>query len=50
MEHDPHTGFIVAAYAITALVIVSMTVAILTDYRSLKKALTRFGDRGTERE
>lgn len=50
MEHDPHTGFIVAAYAVAGLVILSMIVAIVTDYRSLKKALARFGDRGADRE
>lgn len=50
IEHDPHTGFIVAAYAVAALVILGMTVAIVADYRGLKKALARFGAQGTERE
>ena len=49
MEHDPHTGFIVAAYAIAALVVASMVVAILVDHRSLKRQLRRFGDDGESR-
>lgn len=47
MEHDPHTGFILAAYAIAAVVIVAMIVAIVSDYWSLKRGLKRFGASGT---
>jgi hypothetical protein len=43
MEHDPHTGFILAAYAIAGVVIVSMIAVILSDYWSLKRSLKRFG-------
>ena len=43
MEHDPHTGFIVAAYILAFVVVASMIVAILSDYRSLKRSLRRFG-------
>ena len=43
MEHDPHSQFIFAAYAIAAVVIVSMIVAIVSDYWSLKRNLKRFG-------
>jgi heme exporter protein CcmD len=46
MDHDPHTGFILAAYTIAAVVIVSMIVAIVSDYWSLKRSLKRFGARG----
>ena len=49
MEHDPHTGFIVAAYGIAALVVATMVVAILLDHRSLKRQLRRFGDDGEGR-
>ena len=49
MEHDPHTGFIVAAYLIAAVVIVTMIVTILADHRSLKKSLKRFGAREADR-
>ena len=51
MEHDPHTGFIVAAYVVALVVIVSMIVAILSDHRTLKRNLRRFGparDRSSE--
>ena len=50
MEHDPHTGFIVAAYAIATLVVAAMVVAILVDHRTLKAGLKRFGARGLDRE
>ena len=50
MEHDPHTGFILAAYLVAAVVIGSMIVAIVTDYWSLKRSLKRFGARGRDRE
>ena len=50
MEHDPHTGFIVAAYVISAMVIVSMIVVIVTDGQALRHALLRFGTRGLDRE
>ena len=49
MEHAPHTGFIVAAYAIAAFVIATMIVTILADHRSLKRQLRRFGDDGERR-
>ncbi len=50
MEHDPHTGFIVAAYVISAVVIVSMIVVIVSDQRALRRSLKRFGARGLDRE
>lgn len=49
MEHDPHTGFIVTAYLIATVVIVTMIVTILVDHRALKKSLKRFGARGADR-
>lgn len=39
---NDHTGFIVAAYAITALAVFGMVAAIALDRRALKKALVRF--------
>lgn len=48
-EHDAHLGFIVAAYVVAAVVILSMIVATVSDYRSLKKSLARFGERGLDR-
>ncbi len=50
IEHSAHLGFIVAAYVVAAIVIVSMIVAIVSDYRSLKRGLARFGARGADRE
>lgn len=47
---DPHLGFIVAAYCIAGIVIGSMIGVIVTDYRSLKRSLRRFGERGLDRE
>jgi heme exporter protein CcmD len=49
MEHDPHTGFIVAAYIIATVVIVTMIVTILVDHRALKENLKRFGSRESDR-
>lgn len=49
MEHDPHTGFIIAAYAVAAAVVVSMIVVIVSDYRGLRRELRRFGSRGQDR-
>jgi heme exporter protein CcmD len=50
MAQDPHTGFIVAAYVVAGAVIVSMILAIVTDYRGLKRSLRKFGARGLDRE
>lgn len=50
MEHDPHTGFIIAAYTVAGVVVLSMILAIVTDYRTLKRHLARFGARGLDRE
>jgi Heme exporter protein D (CcmD). len=48
--HESHIGFIVAAYVVAAVVILSMIAATVRDYRSLKKSLGRFGARGLDRE
>ncbi len=50
MQHDPHIGFIVAAYVIAAIVVTSMIVVIATDYIGLRRDLSRFGARGRDRE
>ena len=49
MEHAPHTGFILAAYGIAVVVIVSMIVVIVSDHRALKRDLRRFGSRESDR-
>ena len=50
VAHDPHTGFILAAYGIAAIVIGTMLVTIMADHRALKRKLMRFGRRGSERD
>ncbi len=39
MSAIPHLGFIIAAYALTALVVFGMIAAIWTDHRRLNRAL-----------
>lgn len=41
MSDIPHIGFIVAAYLVTAIVILAMISAIVVDYRRLSRALRR---------
>ncbi|MGD0641748.1 MAG: heme exporter protein CcmD [Roseiarcus sp.] len=41
MMEIPHLGFIVAAYALAAGVVVAMIASILWDYRGLSAALAR---------
>jgi len=49
MIDAPHFGFVAAAYAIAALVILGMIVAIAADYRAQSRALRRFeGTRGRQ--
>jgi heme exporter protein CcmD len=40
MSHDPHLGFVVAAYALAFVIVAGMTVTILADYMRLKQALS----------
>ena len=47
---DPHVGFIVAAYAVTALVIGGTTLKILLDYRNLKQALSKLAGTNLNRD
>jgi heme exporter protein CcmD len=39
MIDAPHFGFVAAAYAIAALVVAGMVIAILADYRAQSRAL-----------
>lgn len=43
MSHDPHLGFIAAAYALAFIVVTAMIAAIWLDHRRLKRALSAFG-------
>lgn len=47
---DPHWGFIVAAYVVTALVIGGMTLKIALDYRALKLALSKMAGANATRD
>ncbi len=40
MSHDPHFGFVIAAYALAFAVIGGMIAAVLLDSLRLKRALT----------
>jgi heme exporter protein CcmD len=50
MIEAPHFGFVVAAYAFAAAVVVGMVVAILRDYRALSRALRCIETTRGERE
>jgi heme exporter protein CcmD len=50
MSHDPHLGFVVAAYAFAFVVIAGMIFTILADYLTLKRALAAFGERAGRNE
>ncbi len=39
MSHDPHFGFVVAAYAFAFFIVTGMIVTIFADYIRLKRAL-----------
>jgi heme exporter protein CcmD len=40
MSHDPHFGFVVAAYALAFVIVAGMIVTILADYVRLQNALS----------
>ncbi|MDQ6701778.1 MAG: heme exporter protein CcmD [Pseudomonadota bacterium] len=42
MSHDPHLGFVIAAYAFAFVIVAGMIVTILADYIRLKQALSSF--------
>jgi heme exporter protein CcmD len=46
MSHDPHLGFVVAAYALAFVIMAGMIVTILADYMRLKQGLSSLS-RGT---
>jgi len=39
MSHDPHFGFVVAAYVLAFVIVAGMILTILADYMRLKQAL-----------
>ena len=42
---DPHIGFVVAAYAVAAIVLIGMVVVVFVDHRAQKEALRRLESR-----
>lgn len=50
MSHDPHIGFIIAAYALALVIVGGMIVAILADYLNLQRALASFGAREKQQD
>ena len=49
MSHDPHFGFVVAAYALAFVIVAGMIATILADYMRLKQALSSLS-RGTRQD
>ena len=49
MSHDPHFGFVVAAYALAFVIVTGMIVTIFADYMRLKQALASLA-RGTPQD
>ena len=47
---DPHIGFVVATYAVAAIVLVGMVVAVFADYRTQQKQLKRLESRDGQAE
>ena len=43
-----HTGFIVAAFGITALIVGILIVTVVLDHRNLERALSKFPRRDSE--
>jgi heme exporter protein CcmD len=49
MSHDPHFGFVIAAYALAFAIVAGMIATILADYMRLKQALSSLS-RGTRQD
>lgn len=50
MIDAPHFGFVAAAYAIAALVILGMIAAVIADYRAQTRALRRLEEARERRQ
>jgi heme exporter protein D len=49
MEATNHLGFIVAAYAVTAIVIAALIAWVMLDYRTQQRTLVELDKRGVSR-
>ncbi|GGG45593.1 heme exporter protein CcmD [Chelatococcus composti] len=47
--NDPHTGFIVASYALTTLVVGGLVLRAVFDHRALRRAIAQLEARGVRR-
>ena len=45
MSHDPHLGFVAAAYIVAFVVVAGMTAALLLDHMRLKRSLASLAAR-----
>lgn len=50
MSHDPHFGYIIAAYALALVIVGFMAISLLADYLRLKRALAVFDHRESQDE
>jgi hypothetical protein len=50
MNHDPHLGFVIAAYALALVIVAGMAVTIIADYINLKRALASFAARASRED
>jgi heme exporter protein D len=49
MDFGPHAVFIVAAYAVTAVIVAALILRAALDHRSQRRALAALEDRGARR-
>ncbi len=49
MDLGPHAVYIVAAYAVTALIVAGLVLRAVLDHRAQTRALSEFADRGVGR-
>jgi hypothetical protein len=50
LSADPNFGFVIAAYVLGFIVLGGMTLAVLYDYVSLRRALSKFPTRSDARD
>ncbi len=49
MSLGPHAGFIVAAYAVSAIVVAALVIWVIVDYRAQRRALAAFDPGASDR-
>jgi heme exporter protein D len=49
MDLGPHAGFIVAAYAAAAIIVSTLVLWIVADYRGLERSIAELEARGAKR-